>query len=662
MRITKPFTRVLIANRGEIACRIARTARRMGLHTIAVYSAADAGALHVRTCDEALAIGGMTAADSYLRIDALIEAARRSGAEALHPGYGFLSENPALAEACDQAGLVFVGPPAAAIRTMGSKAAARAVMDSAGVALTPGYHGADQEPEALRREAARIGYPVLIKASMGGGGRGIRRVERAQEFASALAGCQREASASFGDARVLIERCIERPRHIEFQVFADSLGNCVHLFERDCSVQRRHQKVLEEAPAPGMTPQRRAAMGAAAVSAARAVGYVGAGTVEFIVAPDGDFFFMEMNTRLQVEHPVTELISGIDLVEWQLRVAAGEPLPLAQEHLAIRGHAIEARIAAEDPDRGFLPATGRLDYYDPPPTDAALRIDSGVATGSLITPYYDSLLAKLIVWGADRAQALLRLRAALERFHLVGVANNVDFLARLVACDSFVNADLDTGLIERERPALFAPHPVPREAWLCAAIVTLLRQDCGQRSSPWDACDGWRLGGRARRSLVLRSGELEKTLGLEYQSTGWRLTLDEATTQATGHFCSASTLIVALEDRRYEVTAHPSGGALYVFWKGRTYVFHTVDPTAPTLGEHAMATGVRAPMPGRILELIAAPGATVGKGTPLLVLEAMKIEHTVLAPAAGVLREFTVAVGEQVVEGAELAGFEPTPS
>jgi len=660
MGIIKPFTRLLIANRGEIACRIARTARRMGLHTIAVYSAADAGALHVRACDEALAIGGESAAESYLRIDALLDAARRSGAAALHPGYGFLSENPALADACEQAGLVFVGPPAAAIRTMGSKAAARSLLERAGVALTPGYHGANQAPAVLREAATRIGYPVLIKASMGGGGRGIRRVDRAEDFAAALSSCQREAVAGFGDARVLIERCIERPRHIEFQVFADTHGNCVHLFERDCSVQRRHQKVLEEAPAPGMTEAQRAAMGAAAVGAARAVGYVGAGTVEFIVAPDGDFFFMEMNTRLQVEHPVTELISGTDLVEWQLRVAAGESLPRTQEQLAIRGHAIEARIAAEDPDRGFLPATGRLDYYEEPRTTAALRIDSGVTTGSLVTPYYDSLLAKLIVWGEDREQARRGLRAALARFHLAGVANNIDFLGRLVGCAAFAAADLDTGLIEREQAALFAPRAIPRAAWLSAAIATLLRQDCGERTSPWDARDGWRLGGRARRNLLLRSGELTKTLGLEYQSTGWRLTLEEETTSATGHFRSGAILAVELADRSFEVTVHAWAGALVVFWNGQTHVFHTVDPT-PTAGETAAAAGVRAPMPGRILELIAVPGAPLAKGAPLLVLEAMKIEHTVLAPAAGVLQSFAVAVGDQVIEGAELVRFEPTP-
>jgi 3-methylcrotonyl-CoA carboxylase alpha subunit len=655
--------RLLIANRGEIACRIARTAKRLGIRTIAVYSDADADALHVRACDEAQAIGGLTAAESYLRIDAIIAAARRSGAQAIHPGYGFLSENPLLAERCQQEGLVFVGPPAAAMRVMGSKSAAKALLERAGIALTPGYHGENQDPAVLQREADRIGYPLLIKASNGGGGRGIRRVDDAADFAAALLSCKREATASFGDDHVLIEKYVEQPRHIEFQVFADNHGQCLHLFERDCSVQRRHQKVLEEAPAPGMTPERRAAMGAAAVRAAMAVGYVGAGTVEFIVSPDGTYYFMEMNTRLQVEHPVTEMITGLDLVEWQLRVAAGEPLPLAQDQLSITGHAIEARIAAEDPDRGFLPAIGRLDYYATPPPSAALRIDSGVTQGSNITPYYDSLLAKLIVWGEDRDRALRRLRDALAQFHLVGVANNIDFLGRLVASPSFAAANLDTGLIEREHVALFAQDAgPPPEAWLAAAAASLLRQDPGAYPSPWEMRDGWRLGHRARRQLVFRSGEVVRALDVQYQSGGWQLTLEGHTTAVSGALRTASILSLNMNGAQFEVTAHPLAGAEYVFWRGRTYVLHHVDPMAPSAVDEGAARGLRAPMPGRILELIAAPGAIVRKGAPLLVLEAMKIEHTILAPAPGVLTAFRVAAGEQVAEGAELVSFEPTPA
>jgi 3-methylcrotonyl-CoA carboxylase alpha subunit len=657
--------RLLIANRGEIACRIARTAKRLGIRTIAVYSDADADALHVRSCDEAQGIGGLTAAESYLRIDAIIAAARRSAAQAIHPGYGFLSENPLLAERCSQEGLTLVGPPAAAMRVMGSKSAAKALLERAGIALTPGYHGENQDPAVLRGEADRIGYPVLIKASNGGGGRGIRRVESAADFAGALLSCKREASASFGDDHVLIEKYVQQPRHIEFQIFADTHGQCVHLFERDCSVQRRHQKVLEEAPAPGMTPERRAAMGAAAVRAATAVGYVGAGTVEFIVAPDGTYYFMEMNTRLQVEHPVTEMITGLDLVEWQLRVAAGEPLPLTQDQLSITGHALEARIAAEDPDRGFLPAIGTLDYYSTPPPSAALRIDSGVAQGSRITPYYDSLLAKLIVWGEDRESALRRMRDALSDFHLVGVANNVDFLGRLVSSPSFAAANLDTGLIEREHAALFPINSEPpSEAWLVAAAATLLRQvpdrDPGRCASPWETRDGWRLGYRARRQLVFRSGEVQKSIDVQYQPEGWQLTVAGCTTAVSGAARTASTLGLSFNGSRFEVMAHRYAGAEYVSWHGRTYVLHTVDPLAPAAAAEGATRGLRAPMPGRILELLAVPGAIVRKGAPLLVLEAMKIEHTIQAPAAGMLKAFRVAAGEQVAEGAELVSFEPT--
>jgi 3-methylcrotonyl-CoA carboxylase alpha subunit len=654
--------RLLIANRGEIACRIARTAQRLGIHTIAVYSAADAAALHVRSCDEAQAIGGLTAAESYLRIDAIIAAARRSGAQAIHPGYGFLSENPLFAERCQEAGLVFVGPPAAAMRVMGSKSAAKALLQRAGVALTPGYHGDNQDAALLRREADRIGYPLLIKASNGGGGRGIRRVESAADFAAALLSCKREAAASFGDDHVLIEKYVQQPRHIEFQIFADSHGQCVHLFDRDCSVQRRHQKVLEEAPAPGMTPERRAAMGAAAMTAARAVGYVGAGTVEFIVAPDGTFYFMEMNTRLQVEHPVTEMITGLDLVEWQLRVAAGEPLPLTQDQLAFKGHAIEARIAAEDPDRGFLPAIGRLDYYATPPQSPVLRIDSGVAQGSDITPYYDSLLAKLIVWGEDRDAALRRLREALAGVHLVGVANNVDFLGRLIASAAFATANLDTGLIEREHAVLFPGHTEPPpEVWLLAATVRLLRQDPGLYPSPWETQDGWRLGCRARRPLLFRCGEVVKRIDVQYEPSGWTLTVDGRTAAVSGSREAASTVAVSVDGAQFQVTSHPYAGAEYTFWHGRTYVLHWVDPMVPSSVDEGAARGLRAPMPGRIRELVAVPGASVHKGAPLLVLEAMKIEHTILAPAAGVLQAFRVAAGEQVAEGAELVTFEPTP-
>ncbi len=462
------FAKILIANRGEIACRVIRTARRLAIKTVAVYSEADARAQHVLAADEAHLIGPAAAKESYLRGDRILEVARASGAQAIHPGYGFLSENEDFAEACERAGVVFIGPPAAAIRAMGSKSAAKRIMEQAGVPLVPGYHGDGQDPALLQRESDRIGYPVLIKASAGGGGKGMRIVESAADFAAALASCKREAASAFGDDRVLVEKYLRRPRHIEIQVFGDRHGNCVHLFERDCSVQRRHQKVLEEAPAPGMTPERRAAMGGAAVAAAKAIGYVGAGTVEFIADQGGTFHFMEMNTRLQVEHPVTEMITGEDLVEWQLRVAWGEPLPKRQDELAIGGHALEARIYAEDPAKGFLPATGRIVHLGTPPASRHVRIDTGVAAGDEISPHYDPMIAKLVVWDHDRAAALARMRAALEAFQVVGVTTNVAFLGRLVASKAFAAADLDTGLIERSRDELFPPRAAGLRRGACA--------------------------------------------------------------------------------------------------------------------------------------------------------------------------------------------------
>jgi 3-methylcrotonyl-CoA carboxylase alpha subunit len=511
------FSKILIANRGEIACRVAATARRLGIRTVAVYSEADAQARHVKACDEAVCIGGAAPRDSYLQWQRILDAARASGAQAVHPGYGFLSENEAFAQACLEAGVVFIGPPASAILAMGLKAESKRLMEAAGVPLVPGYHGADQDPALLKREAARIGYPVLIKASAGGGGKGMRAVLKEDEFEAALASCQREAINSFGDAAVLIERYVQRPRHIEIQVFGDTQGDCVYLFERDCSVQRRHQKVLEEAPAPGMSEARRRQMGEAAVAAAKAVGYVGAGTVEFIVEGDatgqgvGNFFFMEMNTRLQVEHPVTEAITGLDLVEWQLRVAAGEPLPLRQHELRRCGHAIEARICAENPEAGFLPATGRLEVLRWPAHSAFersnTRVDTGVLEGDAISPHYDSMIAKLIVWGEDRAQALARLDAALADTHIVGLHSNVAFLRRCAATPSFAGADLDTGLIERERARLFGQPGLSLRVAAAAVVAHTLALEAAQvGADPWSARDGWRLAGDALRRFDLAAG------------------------------------------------------------------------------------------------------------------------------------------------------------
>ena len=663
------FEKILIANRGEIACRIIKTARRLGIRTVAVYSEADAGARHVRMADEAVLIGPAAARESYLVVDRIIAAAKQTGAQAIHPGYGFLSENEDFCAACEAAGIVFIGPPVAAIRAMGSKSEAKKLMEKAGVPLTPGYHGDDQQPAFLRRQADAIGYPVLIKAAAGGGGKGMRLVERAADFADALASCQREASASFGDDHVLIEKYIVKPRHIEIQVFGDSHGNCVHLFERDCSVQRRHQKVVEEAPAPDMTPERRAAMGTAAVEAAQAVGYVGAGTVEFIANQDGTFYFMEMNTRLQVEHPVTEMITGLDLVEWQLRVAAGEPLPLAQEQLAIDGHALEARIYAEDPARGFLPSTGRLIHLAPPETSIHVRVDSGVEEGDEITPHYDPMIAKLIVWDADRGRALARMQKALADYRIVGVANNVEFLSRLVACPAFAGADLDTGLIERERDFLFpAEAPPPREVWLLAALADLLRDAesaaaaaarHGDPRSPWHLRDGWRLNGSGRRRLAYRCGDDEIRIDAIADGSGYTMTLDGTATRLSGRTLAGAQLRVDLDGRRLSVSVVAAKERRHVFLDGRAWLIAAVDPLFQGDAGGGHAGQLVAPMPGKVIALLVPPGAEVEKGTPLLILEAMKMEHTIAAPSRGTLNAFLFAVGDQVGDGAELVEFEP---
>ncbi|MBX3648195.1 MAG: acetyl/propionyl/methylcrotonyl-CoA carboxylase subunit alpha [Rhodocyclaceae bacterium] len=663
------FSKILIANRGEIACRVIKTARRLGIRTVAVYSEADAGARHVRLADEAVLIGPAAARESYLVAERILEAAQKTGAEAVHPGYGFLSENDVFAEACAAAGIAFIGPPPAAIRAMGSKSAAKALMEQAGVPLVPGYHGDNQDAAFLEQAAGRIGYPVLIKASAGGGGKGMRIVEQAADFAAALASCQREAASSFGDDRVLIEKYLVRPRHIEIQVFGDTQGNCVYLFERDCSVQRRHQKVLEEAPAPGMPAARRTVMGQAAVEAAKAVGYVGAGTVEFIAEQDGQFFFMEMNTRLQVEHPVTEMITGLDLVEWQLRVASGEPLPLAQEQIALRGHAIEARIYAEDPDKGFLPSTGRLIHLAPPAESLNVRIDTGVEQGDEITPHYDPMIAKLIVWDVDRDRALARMLQSLAQYRVVGVASNVDFLSRLVACPAFANADLDTGLIERERAFLF-PEDVtaPAEVFLVAALAELLREENAARAaaagdrdphSPWHLRDGWRLNASHQRPLLFRFGEVEKTVAVGYARGEYELTLDGIATTARGERTGNGTLRIELGGMRLPATVIASGEKRHVFLHGRAWQLVCVDPlyhAGEGIGEGG---GLAAPMPGKVISLIARPGSEVDKGAPLLILEAMKMEHTIAAPAKGTLKAFRFDVGDSVDEGAELVDFEP---
>ncbi|MBQ5949872.1 acetyl/propionyl/methylcrotonyl-CoA carboxylase subunit alpha [Massilia sp. ST3] len=666
------FTKILIANRGEIACRVAATARRMGIRTVAVYSEADAGAKHVAVCDEAVLIGPAAAKDSYLRGQKIIEVAKATGAQAIHPGYGFLSENAEFAEAVQAAGLVFIGPPGSSMRAMGSKSAAKQLMEGANVPLVPGYHGDNQEPGFLREQADRIGYPVLLKASAGGGGKGMRVVERSEDFEAALASCKREAISSFGDDKVLVEKYLIRPRHIEIQVFADTHGNCVYLHERDCSVQRRHQKVLEEAPAPGMSLDRRAAMGEAAVNAARAVGYVGAGTVEFIANQDGSFYFMEMNTRLQVEHPVTEMITGTDLVEWQLRVAAGQPLPKKQSELAIHGHAIEARVYAENPEKGFLPSIGTLRHMDTPravefelgadgANPAAVRVDSGVREGDAISPFYDPMIAKLIVWGADRTQALARLSQALAEFRIVGLATNIAFLKRLVEGEAFSTADLDTGLIDRHGASLFpAPSAAPLGALALAALSLSLgetRRGAANPADPWSQARGWRMNGDYRRVLSLQDEGGSYQVGLTYRHDGWDIDLGGQRARVELVAQDGAELSLRVGETSLHGCVRRDGELFHVFTGGRHYSLSYNDPMAHA-GEHEAAGGrLTAPMPGKVVAVMASSGQEVKKGEPLVIMEAMKMEHTISAPSDGLVEEVLYQVGDQVADGAPLLAF-----
>jgi 3-methylcrotonyl-CoA carboxylase alpha subunit len=662
------FDKILIANRGEIACRIARTARRMAMRTVAVYSDADADALHVAACDEAYRLGPAPARESYLDAAKIVAIAKAAGAQAVHPGYGFLSENEAFAAAVGAAGLTFVGPPPSAIRAMGSKAQAKALMGKAGVPIVPGYHGAAQDDAELLAQADAIGYPVLIKASAGGGGKGMRIVEERAAWAAALASARREAQAGFGDARVILEKYLPHARHIEIQVFADALGHCVHLFERDCSVQRRHQKVLEEAPAPGMTTQRRERMGAAAVAAAQAIGYTGAGTVEFIVPvgadADAPFYFMEMNTRLQVEHPVTEMITGLDLVEWQLRVAAGEPLPLTQEQIALRGHAIEARIYAEDPERDFLPSIGRVAYLRTPSPSAQIRIDTGVREGDHISRYYDPLIAKLIAWGEDRPTALRRLKAALAAYRVAGVTTNVPFLQRVLAHEDFASARVDTGLIARNHAALLPPPSAPAERVLALAALGELAglrdaaaaraHASGDPGSPWHQIDTWWLNSD-QHAIALTFEAAGTPYGVRLRTAGQAVALRLGGRELAAHVAAdGGALRVQLDGREFEAGYVADGEQRYVFCDGQVHRLRLLDPLAHAGVEEPHAGRLTAPMSGTVVAVLVQAGETVAKGAPLLVLEAMKMEHTITAPAAGRVGAVHYRPGEQVAEGADL--------
>jgi 3-methylcrotonyl-CoA carboxylase alpha subunit len=647
------FASLLIANRGEIAMRVMCTARRMGIHTIAVYSEADTGAMHVAEADEAVCIGPPSPAESYLDVEAVLTAARETGAKAIHPGYGFLSENAAFAEACQNSGITFVGPTAEAIRTMGDKAAAKTTMEGAGVPLVPGYHGDSQTARKLAAEAEKIGYPVLIKASAGGGGRGMRIVQAAGKFSEALASAQREAKGAFGDDRVIIEKYLESPRHIEVQIFGDTKGNIVHLFERDCSLQRRHQKVIEEAPAPGMRDARRTEISASAIAAAKSIGYVGAGTVEFIVdagsdGANGPFYFMEMNTRLQVEHPVTEMITGYDLVEWQLRIASGEALPVTQADITAGGHAVEARLYAEDPQRDFLPAAGKLVHLEWPAGEG-VRIDTGVRDGYTIAVEYDPLIAKVIAHGPDRKTALRRLHDAMVELQLVGPVTNQAFLAATLDHKDFIAGDVNANFIEDHRDELLPPIPPADDAAILAALAFLLderaqnqKPSAGDANSPWQSTDGWRPNLPAREQVLLRDDETEITINMMDGGGGWR---------------------AGLSDGKEPVPVNPLPEGVGVYRDGHTLIVvegaqqrrltHVVPIAEAERGEGA-GSGLTAPMPGKVVQAMVAVGDSVVRGQMVMILEAMKMEHAISAPADGTVADVFYAAGDQVDEGVEL--------
>ena len=674
MSRSTPFDTLLVANRGEIACRVMRTARAMGLRTVAVYSDADANARHVREADEAIRLGPAAARESYLKVEAVVEAAKRSGAGAIHPGYGFLSENGAFVEALDRAGIVFVGPPASAIAAMGDKSAAKARMANAGVPLVPGYHGDDQDDALLKAEADKIGYPVLLKASAGGGGKGMRVVESSEGFQAALDGCRRESQAAFGDQRMLIEKYLTQPRHVEVQVFCDSHGAGVYLFERDCSVQRRHQKVLEEAPAPGMSEGLRREMGEAAVRAAKEIGYVGAGTVEFLLDADASFYFMEMNTRLQVEHPVTEMITGQDLVEWQLRVAMGEALPMAQEELIITGHSFEARLYAEDPEQDFLPATGTLTRFamdlegaelDP----ARVRLDSGVETGDAVSMHYDPMLAKLIVHGNDRAQALATLNRALAALDVQGVVTNRAFLQRLATHPAFQTCELDTRFIEKHEATLFAPRRYSIEEYAGAALVGLhqLAREC-ESDSPWDRHDGFRLNAPHTIRIALcdpahaqDDDDSEAVVVVEgtreREDAAWHLTIGNETLTARLDSLQGDAVAITLDGHRRRLQARRDGNVVVIVDpRGETRLFwRRID--AIDHGRQEAESTLTAPMHGTVVALLVEPGARVEKGMPLMVMEAMKMEHTMTAPADGHVASFHFQAADTVGQGDVLLDF-----
>ncbi|MCL6415279.1 acetyl/propionyl/methylcrotonyl-CoA carboxylase subunit alpha [Aestuariirhabdus sp. Z084] len=671
------FNKILIANRGEIACRVIRTAQRLGISTVAVYSDADRDALHVTMADEAVHIGAAPSRESYLLGDKVIEAALRTGAQAIHPGYGFLSENADFCNRCKQEKLVFIGPPVGAIEAMGSKSAAKQIMEKAGVPLVPGYHGDDQSPALLKQASDEMGYPVLLKATAGGGGKGMRQVWSADEFDEALAAAKRESLNAFGDDRMLVEKYLTQPRHVEIQVFCDQQGNAVYLFERDCSVQRRHQKVIEEAPAPGMHEALRQQMGEAAIRAAQAIDYEGAGTVEFLLDSDGSFYFMEMNTRLQVEHPVTEMITGQDLVEWQLRVASGEPLPLQQQELRIHGHAFEARVYAEDPDNDFLPVTGTLSFLQPPVNSQHVRVDSGVRQGDEVSVFYDPMIAKLIVWDEDRDRALSRLTRALGEYRISGMTTNLEFLYNLANCQPFRDADLDTGFIDKHHAAIFldGEERLGQDLPLAALYLVLRQQQSAEQSaghsrdpsSPWHNTDGWRLNAPSQQDFTLLLHEQAYPLTVEQRRSGagcgYRITGSDATycSDARG-VLEGNQLRANLDGYQLNATVSEHDGIISLYTANNAISFRLQKPDLGDQDSDQNAGGLSAPMNGTIVTLLVEPGSEVAKGDALLVMEAMKMEHSIRAPADGRVVSFFYNSGDLVDGGSELVEFETNPA
>jgi 3-methylcrotonyl-CoA carboxylase alpha subunit len=657
------FTKILIANRGEIACRIIDTAKKMGVSTVAVYSDADKNSLHVTQADEAIYIGAAPSRESYLVIDKIISAALKTGAQAIHPGYGFLSENAEFCQACEENNIVFIGPPVAAIKAMGSKSAAKTIMEKAGVPLVPGYHGDDQNPAILKQAADDMGYPVLLKATAGGGGKGMRQVWNAAEFTSALDAAKREAINGFNDDNMLVEKYLTQPRHIEIQVFCDNHGNAVYLAERDCSIQRRHQKVIEEAPAPGMTHQLRQQMGEAAILAAQAIDYRGAGTIEFLLDVDGSFYFMEMNTRLQVEHPVTEMITGQDLVEWQLRVANNELLPLQQNQVTITGHAFEARIYAEDPRNDFLPATGTLEFLRTPLANDFVRVDTGVVEGDDVSVYYDPMIAKLIVWSETRESALNLLAKSLQQYLIAGITTNIEFLHGLATHKAFQEANFDTGFIEKYHDTLQIKKNDQSNllAQLCALYLNLKLAQPTTKSpndphSPWQSNNGWRANSENINHFDLAFNQLQFFIAVENKLDGYAITADGATVDASATV-AGNELTACINGHQVKASVFQSGSTIYIYSLGHHSQFELLLPDLGTENLDAERDVLTAPMPGTIVELLVEPDQTVAAGDPLLVMEAMKMEHTITAPSNGIVSEFFYQAGDLVNNNAVLLDF-----